>query len=113
MRDPQSPYRTAHIPDLIYIDTVTVLPNGARFTTGDNGLWWFGRISASTTTDGIYLVRVFDDPRLIMLLLSPARYTTSTRALLDFYCLQLHLANAFAGGIQRNVDGLRGATVDS
>ena len=76
MRDPQSPYRTAHNPDLMHIETITVFPNGARFFTGNSGLYWFGRISVGTRTDGIYLVRVFDDPRPIMLPFSPARYTT-------------------------------------
>ena len=38
--------------------SVTVLPNEAHFWyKGDDGLWWLGKISASTTTDGVYLVR--------------------------------------------------------
>ena len=41
----------------------TVLPKGAHFWyKGDDGLWWLGRISASTTEDGVYLVRFLDDP---------------------------------------------------
>ena len=35
----------------------TVLPKGAHFWyKGDDGLWWLGKISASTTADGVYLV---------------------------------------------------------
>ena len=36
----------------------TVLPRGAHFwCKGDDDLWWLGKISASTTTGGVYLVR--------------------------------------------------------
>ena len=45
----------------------------------------------------------------IKLPLSPVRYTTSTRAVRGSWCLQFHLASAFARGVQRNVDGSRGA----
>ena len=59
----------------------TVLPKGAHFWyRGDDGLWWRGKISASTTEDGVYLVRFLDDPEPIKLPLPPARYTTSTGA---------------------------------
>ena len=59
----------------------TVLPKGAHFWyKGDDGLWWLGKISARTTEDGVYLVRLLDDPGPIKLPLSPARYTTSTGA---------------------------------
>ena len=35
-----------------------VLPRGAHFWyKGDDGLWWLGKISASATEDGVYLVR--------------------------------------------------------
>ena len=45
-----------------------MLPNGARFWyKGDDGLWWLGKISASMTTDGVYLVRCLDDPGPIKL----------------------------------------------
>ena len=47
---------------------------------------------------------ILDDPRPIKLPLSPERYTTSTGAARDSWCLQVHLASAFARGVQRNVD---------
>ena len=54
----------------------TVLPKGAHFWyKGDDGLWWLGKISASTTEDRVYLVRFLDDPGTIKLPLSPAHYT--------------------------------------
>ena len=57
----------------IYIPTV--LPNGAHFFQKvDNGLWWLGKISASTTTAGVYLLRCFDDPGPMKLPLFLARY---------------------------------------
>ena len=94
--------------------STTVLPNGAHFWyKGDDGLWWLGKISASTTTKGVYLVRFLDDPGPIKLPLPPARYTTSTGAVRGSWCLQVHLASAFARGVQRNVDESRGAAVDS
>ena len=59
----------------------TVLPNGAHFKyEGDDGLRWLGEISATTPTDGAYVVRFLDDPGPIKLPLSRAHYTTSTRA---------------------------------
>ena len=92
----------------------TVLPNGAHFWyKGDDGLWWLGKISATTPTDGVYLVRFLDDPGPIKLPLSPARHTTSTRAVRGSWCLQIHLASAFAQGVQRNAHESRGAAVDS
>ena len=54
-----------------------------------------------------------DDPGPIKLRLPPARYTTSTGAVRGSWCLQVHLASAFAWGVQRNVDKSRGAAVDS
>ena len=46
----------------------TVLPRGAHFRyKGDDGLWWLGKISASTTEDGVYLARCLDDPGPIKL----------------------------------------------
>ena len=54
----------------------TALPKGAHvWYTGDDGLWWVGKISASMTEDEVYLVRCMDDPRPIKLFLPPARYT--------------------------------------
>ena len=39
-----------------------VLPNGTHFWyKDDDGLWWLGKISATTPTDGVYLVRLLDD----------------------------------------------------
>ena len=79
--------------------STAVLPNGAHFWyKGDDGLWWLGKISASTTTKGVYLVRFLDDPGPIKLPLPPARYTTSTGAVRGSSCLQVHLASTFAGG---------------
>ena len=38
----------------------TVLPNGAHlWYKGDDGLRWLGKIRATTTTEGVYLVRFF------------------------------------------------------
>ena len=55
----------------------TVLPKGAHFWyKGDDRLWWLGKISASKTEDGVYLVRILDDPGLIKLPFPPRRYTT-------------------------------------
>ena len=57
----------------------TVSPNGAHiYYKGDDGLWWLGKISASTATGGIYFGRFLNDPGRIKLVFSPARYTTST-----------------------------------
>ena len=51
-----------------------VLLNGAHVRyKGDDGLWWLGKISASTTTKGVYLVRFLDDPGPIKLPLPPVR----------------------------------------
>ena len=56
-----------------------MLPNSAHFGyKSDAGLWWLGEVSASTITDGVYLVGSSDDPGPIKLPLSLARYTTST-----------------------------------
>ena len=92
--------------------STTVLPNGAHFWCKGEGLWWLGKISASTTTDEVYLVRFLDDPGPIKLL-PPARYTTSTGAVRCSWCLQVHLATAFAREGQRSVDESRGAAVGS
>ena len=57
----------------------TVFPKGAQFWyKGGDRLWWLGKISTSTTEDGVYLVRFFDDPGPTKLPLLSARYTTST-----------------------------------
>ena len=72
-----------------------------------------GKISASTTDDGVYLVRFLDDPGPIKLPLSPAGYTTSTGAVPGSSCLQVHVPSAFSRGVQRNVDDSRGAAVIS
>ena len=70
-------------------------------------------ISATTTMDGVYQVRFFDDPGPTRLPLSPARYSNSTETVRGSWCLQVHLAHAFARGVQRNVDQYRGAAVDN
>ena len=91
-----------------------VLPKGAHlWYKGDDGLWWLGKISASTTEDGAYLVRILDDPGPIKLPLTPASYTTSTGAGRGSWCLQVHVASLFPQGVQRNVDDSRGAAVIS
>ena len=55
----------------------TVLPKGAHFWyKDDDRLWWFGKISASTTEDGVYLARILDDPGTIKL--PPVSYTHLT-----------------------------------
>ena len=93
---------------------VTVLPKRAHvWYKGDDGFSWLGKISASTTEDKVYLVRFLDDPGPIKLPLPPARCTTLTGAVRGFWCLQVHIANAFPRGIQRNVDESRGAVVAS
>ena len=57
--------------------STTVLPNGVHsWYEADDGLWWLGKTSARTTTNGEYLVRFLDDPGPIKLPLSPAHYTT-------------------------------------
>ena len=92
----------------------TVLSKGAHvWYKGDDGLWWLGKFSTSTTEDEVYLVRFLDDPGPIELPLPPARYTTSTGAVGGSWCLHVHIASAFPRGIHRNVDECRGAAVSS
>ena len=92
----------------------TVLFEGAHvWYKGDDGLRWLGKISASTTEDNVSLVRFLDDPGPIKLPLPPARYTTSTGAVRDFWSLHVHIASAFSRGIQRNVGKPQGAAVAS
>ena len=56
-----------------------VLPKGAHvWNKGDDGVWWLGKFSASTTEDKAYLVRFMDDSGPIKLPLPPACYMTST-----------------------------------
>ena len=96
--------------------STTVLPNGAQFWyKGDDGLWWLGKISTSTSTStkGVYLVRFLDDPGPIKLSFPGARYMTLAGAVRGSWCLQVHLVSAFARGVQRNVDESRGEAVDS
>ena len=51
----------------------TVLSKGPHFRyKGDDGLWWLGKISASATEDGVYLVRFLEDPGTIKLSLPGA-----------------------------------------
>ena len=90
------------------------VPKGAHVQyKGDDGLRWLGKISASTTEDGVYLVHFSDDPGPIKLPLPPVRYTTSTGAVRGSWCLQVHVASAYPRGIQRNVDESRGVVVVS
>ena len=94
--------------------SATVLPSGAHYWyKGDDGLWWLGKISASTPTDGIYLVRFLDDPGPIKFSLSPERYTTPTVPARGYWRLQVYLASSFARGVRRNVDEFRGPVVHS
>ena len=89
-----------------------VLPKGAYvWYKGDDGLWWLGKISASTAEDGVYLARSLDDPGPFKLPLFPARYTTSPGAVRGSWCLQVHVVSAFSRGVHRNVDDSRGAAV--
>ena len=89
----------------------TVLLKGAHFWyKRDHGLWWLGKISASTIEDKVYLVRFLNDPWPIKISLPPALYTTSTGAVRGSWCLQVHIS-AFPRGIQRNVDKAPGAAV--
>ena len=54
--------------------STTVLSNRAHFWyKGNDGLWWRGKISASTTTKGVYLVGFLDDLGPIKLPLPPTR----------------------------------------
>ena len=93
--------------------SANVLPNGDRFWyKEDDSLWWLGKISASTTADGVHLVRFLDDPGPIKLPLTPACYTNSTGAVRGSWCVQIHLAGAFARWVQRSVDKSRGEAVD-
>ena len=71
---------------------------------GDDGLRRLGKISASTTTDRVYWVRLLDYPWPIKLPLTPTPYTTSTGAVQSSWFLRVHLASVFAQGLQRNID---------
>ena len=90
-------------------DTVLpVLPKGAHYgTRATMGCDASGKISASTTENGVHLVRGLDDPGPITLPLPPARYTTSTGAVQGSWCLHAHVASAFPRGVQRSVDESR------
>ena len=56
----------------------TVIPQGARFWyKDDDGLWLLGKINASTTEDGVNLVRFSVDPR-------PIKTPSPSGALRDF-----------------------------
>ena len=62
-------------------DRDAVLPKEAHsWYKGDDVLWCLGKVSASTTEDGVYLARILDDPGPFKLPIFPARYTTSTGA---------------------------------
>ena len=92
----------------------TVLSKGADvWYKGDDRLWWLEEISASTTDDGVYLIRILDDPGPIKLPLPPARYATSTGAIRGSWCFQVPEASALPRGIQHNEDESRGVAVVS
>ena len=113
-RFPAPGYACAPLADWLRCYHDTVLPMGAHsWYKGDDGLWWLGKISASTTEYKVYLVCFLDDPGPIKVLLLPARYTTSTGTVRGSWCLQVYVATAFPRGIQRNGDESRGAAVAS
>ena len=92
--------------------STNVLSNVAHVSfDGDDGLRRLGKISASTTTDRVYWVRLLDYPWPIKLPLTPTPYTTSTGAVQSSWFLRVHLASVFAQGLQRTVDQSRGAAV--
>ena len=93
----------------------TVLPKkGVHFwCKGEDGLWWLGKISTSTTADGVYLVWFWEDLRPMKLLLYPTRYTILTGVARGFWCLQVHVTSAFPREIQGNVSESRSAAVVS
>ena len=91
-----------------------MFPKGAHvWYQRDDGLWWLGKISASTTENKGYQVCFLDDPGTINLPLPPSRYTISAGAVRGSWCLQVHIATAFPIGIQSNVDKSRGTAVAS
>ena len=77
----------------------TVLPKGAHVLyKGDDGFWWLGKISASATEDGVYLVRFLDNPGPIKLPLS-RRATRPQRGPYDVFgaCRFTWSARSFGG----------------
>ena len=59
----------------------TMLPDGANvWYKSDDALWWLGKLSATTMTEGVYLGRFLDDAGQTKLPLSTARYTSSAGA---------------------------------
>ena len=69
---------------------------GTRATMACGGL---KKINASTTEDGVSLAQILDDPRPFKLPLFSARYTISAGAVRCSWCLQVHVASAFSGGV--------------
>ena len=90
-------------------------PNGAHsWYKADDGLWWLGKISARTTTEGEYLARCVDDPGPIKLTaLSGSLHATSTGGVQGSWCLQLRRGRSVARGSQSNVDESRRADESS
>ena len=89
-------------------------PRGAQFWyEGGDGLWWLRKISASTTTDGVYLVCSLDGLRPIkfLFLRHARRLRRELHEVLGVY--KVPLASALARGVQRNVNKSQGAAVDS
>ena len=69
----------------------TVLPKGAHFWyKGNDGLWWLGKISASTTEDGVYVVR-FWTIRGRPSSLFPRRFATSTGGVRGSWLSLIHI----------------------
>ena len=67
--------------------------------------YWAGTPNQHRQTNRMYhRMRFLVDPAPIKLLLSTACHTTSTAAVRDSWCLQVHFASAFAGGVQHSVD---------
>ena len=64
-------------------------------------------------SDGEYLIRSLDDPGLVKLPLSPARYMISTGGFRGSWCLQLLRGRPVARGVQSNADESRGADMAS
>ena len=91
----------------------TVLSQGSQFWyKGDDGLWWLGKISASTTEDKVCLIR-FWTTRGRSNFLFPRRATRLRREPYEALGGCKSHDQGVSSGDQRNVDGSRGVTVSS
>ena len=63
------------------------------------------------STPGQYVVHFLDDPGLVKLALSSARYATVLGAVRGSWCLQAHQGSFLVRDIVRNVDESRGAEI--